>query len=279
MTNTFSTTTSLTKTSDTTYNLAISDAWNVGSIPNGGYLMAYAAKAMAENSPHPHPLVVTAYYLDKSDVGGAEMHNSLLRNGKSMSTLSGSLMQADPKNPDSELSERIRLTASFTEFNFASGDSYYEEPAPTLSAFEDCIPIAEAAPHLAIYDQFTMRMDPACVGWWKERKYLERSEMNFWVEYKDKSPFDVFGLLMMPDMLPPAIFCRVGPSAWVPTLEMTVNIRALPKTSRIQIRTRNRTLTNNVLEEDVEIWDEHGNLLAISRQIAKIRIIKKDPSK
>lgn len=266
MTNNFSQSTTLGILENDTHNIIISDIWNVGKIPNGGYLMAHAAKAMAAHSAHPHPLTVTAYYLDKSDNGEAQIKTELLRSGKSISTFSASLIQ--------ENSERIRFTSAFTDFAHSKGESYCEELAPQIAAFENCKPVKEVAPYLRMYDQFDMRFDPQSTGW-NEGKSNKISEMNAWLAFKDNSDFDIFSLLMVPDMLPPAVFNRIGANGWVPTIEMTVNIRSLPLTNRLQIRARTRYLINSILEEDVEVWDKNGNLLAISRQIAKLRIANK----
>jgi len=266
MTNNFSRSTTLGALNKDTHTITISDLWNVGKIPNGGYLMAHAALAMAAHSEHPHPLTVTGYYLDKSDNGEAQVKTELLRNGKSISTFSASLIQ--------ENTERIRFAAAFTDFEQVKGESFYEEAAPTIATFENCQPVKEVAPYLRMYDQFEMRFDPKSTGW-NQGKFNSISEMNVWLEFKDGSAFDVFSLLMVPDVLPPSVFNRIGPNGWVPTIEMTVNIRTIPKATRLQIRARTRYLTNSILEEDVEVWDDKANLLAISRQIAKLRIASK----
>lgn len=266
MTNNFSTSTALGALENNTHTITISDIWNVGKIPNGGYLMAHVAKAIAAHSAHPHPLTITGYYLDKSDNGEAKLKTEVLRSGKSISTFSASLIQGD--------SERIRFTAAFTDFSQTQGESYYEEQAPAIASFENCKPVKEVAPYLRMYEQFEMRFDPKSTGW-NEGKFNNISEMNVWLEFKDRSDFDVFSLVMVPDMLPPAVFNRIGANGWVPTIEMTVNVRAIPETNRLQLRARTRYLTNSILEEDVEVWDQHGKLLAISRQIAKLRIANK----
>lgn len=261
--NNFTTSTCSTKLDDTTSSLELSPIWNVGKIPNGGYLMAHAAKAMSTHLSHPHPLSVTGYYLDRSEVGPATLSSEVLRTGKSISTISSKLIQDDL--------EKIRFTAAFTDFAFAKGETHCEESAPTIASWEDCSDVSEVAPMLRMYDQFEMRFDPNSVGW-NEGDFHSKSEMNVWLSFKDNSPFDVFSLLMVPDMLPPAVFNRLGANGWVPTIEMTVNIRAIPQTTRIQLRARTRYLTDGMLEEDVEVWDAKGNILALSRQIAKLRL-------
>lgn len=264
MNNNFNATTKIQTTENKDHHkLQISKLWNVGRIPNGGYLMAYVAKSMAECLVHPHPVSVTAYYLDKSENIQACVSHEILREGRSISTISSRLIQNQQ--------EKVHFTAAFSDLNKSKGENFCEQGAPEICAFEDAIAVTEVAPHLRMYEQFNMRFGPACVGWNKGH-YKDKAEMHAWLEFADQSKFDVFSLLMVADVLPPVIFTRFGANGWVPTIEMTVSIRALPQCSRLQIRGKTRYLTQGFLEEDVEIWDDQGNILALSRQLAKLRM-------
>ncbi len=43
--------------------LLLSDQWNIGENPNGGYLIIPALRAMQLREEHPDPLSVTAHFL------------------------------------------------------------------------------------------------------------------------------------------------------------------------------------------------------------------------
>ena len=73
------------------------------------------------------------------------------------------------------------------------------------------------------------------------------------------------------DSMPPAALATQGMNAWVPTIELSVNIRNLPQTNRLKCSLRTRFITCGLLEADGEVWDEKGNLAAISRQIAQFK--------
>jgi len=263
MSNNFEASTQVQVSDENLHHLDISDLWNVGRIPNGGYLMAHVGKSMAARLVNPHPISVTGYYLDKSENKTADVHHEVLREGKSISTVSSKLIQ--------DGSERIRFTAAFSDLDKTRGENFCEAAAPSIAAFDSCIPVSEVAPSLRMYEQFNMRFDPDSTGW-NDGSYKNKAEMNVWLEYRDQSAFDVFSLLMVPDILPPVVFTRFGAKGWVPTIEMTVNIRAVPNTNRLQLRGKTRYLTQGLLEEDVEVWDDKGNILALSRQLAKLRM-------
>ena len=84
----------------------------------------------------------------------------------------------------------------------------------------------------------------------------------------------LIGLLMFADAFPPPVFTVFGPVGWVPTIELTVQVRAHPAPGPLQVRLASRYMTNGVIEEDGEYWDSAGQLVALSRQTAKVRIRK-----
>ena len=78
-------------------------------------------------------------------------------------------------------------------------------------------------------------------------------------------------VLLYADALPPPVFNRLGPAGWVPTVEITVHLRAIPAPGLVQCRFRTRYVTRGLLEADGELWDSTGELVALSRQLARLR--------
>jgi hypothetical protein len=100
---------------------------------------------------------------------------------------------------------------------------------------------------------------------------LGNGEWLGYTEFTDKETIDVFSLLYFADSFPPPIFTHFGPSGWVPTVELTVQVRAVPKSGPLKVQFNTKMLTQGILEEDGLIWDCEDNLVAISRQTAKFR--------
>jgi len=117
-----------------------------------------------------------------------------------------------------------------------------------------------------------IRLDPACAGWMQGGDLSEKSENKGWIQFEDDRAFDIFSIVLIADSFPPAVLSSHGMVAWVPTLEFSVNIRKIPETKRVKCAFRTRFISCGLLEEDGEIWDESGDIIAISRQFAQFRI-------
>jgi acyl-CoA thioesterase len=99
----------------------------------------------------------------------------------------------------------------------------------------------------------------------------DKSEQKGWIKFKDNRPHDIFSVLLMADSFPPPVLASQGMIEWVPTIELSVNIRNIPETRWLKCIFRTRFITCGLLESDGEVWDEQGSLVAISRQIAQFR--------
>lgn len=95
--------------------------------------------------------------------------------------------------------------------------------------------------------------------------------MRGWLSFTDGRPPDALALLLFADSMPPPIFRVLGQRGWIPTVELTVHIRARPAPGPVAGIFRTRHLTGGLLEEDGRLWDSAGRLVAISRQLALLR--------
>ena len=90
----------------------LSAGWNIADNSNGGYALTSVLRAMRSLVSHPDPISVTTHFLRpaKGDMD-AEVRASVIRQGRSVSTLRGSLWQQD--------TQRLEVLAAFADL--ASG--------------------------------------------------------------------------------------------------------------------------------------------------------------
>ena len=242
------------------YDADIVPGWDILGNANGGYLMALGARAMADAS-RPHPVSVTAHFLSPGKAGPITIHPEILKAGRSFSTV-----RATVKSPDKTL---IELLGSFGEVENVDGAVRVDAQPPELPAPEDCVLIV---PHERgfpppLMGQVEMRLHPDDASLFEGRPSGEPL-VRGWVRFKEDEPVDAFGLILIADAFPPTVFNANLPVAWVPTLEMTTQIRGIPEPGWLRCKFSTRFITGGVLEEDGEIWDKSGRLVALSRQLA-----------
>ena len=66
------------------------------------------------------------------------------------------------------------------------------------------------------------------------------------------------------------MFNLYGMLGWVPTVEFTVHMRGVPAPGPIACRFRSHVVQGGFWEEDGEMWDSQGQLVAMSRQLALV---------
>jgi len=239
----------------------ITDNWSINGIPDGGYLMAILANAMMQHSEMKATPIITANFLNRCEPGDAEILIEKMAASKQFNRFQGSLRQNGK--------EKIRAFGTFSDENRECPLESYEASCPEITALEKCLPVPKL-PDYTLFGQLDVRLDPACTGW-LSGKMSAKSESKGYIRFKSHRPFDVPSILLIADSFPPAIFSSQGMVAWVPTIELSVNIRKIPTTDWLKCSFRTRFITCGLLEEDGEIWDQKDELIAISRQIAQFR--------
>ncbi|TAL31802.1 MAG: thioesterase family protein [Spirochaetes bacterium] len=243
------------------YEGAVSQNWLVNGNPNGGYLMAIAANAMLQRADRKSTPIVTANYIARCAPGPALVHVEEFSRSTQFHRLEARLMQ--------EGKEKVRVIGTFANEKNDCAIERYESSAPDMPPFDECVRVPEL-PKFSLLANLDMRLDPASAGWMKGT-LAERSEQRGWIRFRDGGVPGLTALFLFADALPPAIFVTQGMTAWIPTIELTVNIRNLPQGEWLRCSLRTRFITCGLLEADGEVWDEAGNLVAISRQIAQFR--------
>ena len=240
----------------------ITGNWSVNGNPNGGYLMAILASAIIKNSDKKFTPIMTVNYIARCVPGKAEIIVEEISRSTQFNRYEARLIQ-DGK-------EKIRALGTFMVDKVDCEIERYETEAPVLASIESCIMMPEL-PNYTLFKNLEMRIDPASAVW-LQGKTAEKSEQKGWVKFRDGKNYDILSLFLIADSIPPAIFVSQGPVSWVPTIELSTNIRNMPHTEWLRFILRTRFVTCGLLEADGEIWDDVGNLVSISRQIAQIRM-------
>ena len=96
-------------------------------------------------------------------------------------------------------------------------------------------------------------------------------ELRGWLALPGDEAFDPASLLFAVDAFPPATF-DIEYSGWVPTLELTVYVRALPAPGPVRVLQRAQLIDAQRVDESCFIWDRTGRLVAQSSQLAGVRL-------
>lgn len=241
------------------YRAEIHDGWDIGGNANGGYVLAVAGRAMADAAGRP-PLTITAHYLAPAPPGPCEIAVEPVRVGRRLATWTASLAQGDR--------ELIRVLGTFG--TPARGDIELVAGAPPdLPPYDEC-PVGGDPfdPHVpGIATRLAVRLRPGDDEF-RRGAPTGRAEIAGWFAFATEEPIDEIGLLLAADALAPAVFNSGLPAGWVPTVELTVHVRARPAPGPLRCAFRTRFIAAGTLEEDGEIWDSSGALVAQSRQLA-----------
>jgi len=238
--------------------------WSVGGGINGGFLLALVGRAVRRAVPdRPDPVTVAATYVGASVAGAAEVTTRVLRRG-GLATVAAEVSQGGAL--------KLTALATFADLatNLTDEVATTAEP-PVLPPVEECVGLAQAPDEVRrrapLMDRFDLRLDPACAGWAAGRP-SGVGELRGWLRLPDREP-DTLSLLLACDAMPPVTF-DLGRPGWAPTVQLTAHVRALPAPGWLRLRQLTRNVAGGFFEEDCEVWDSAGRLVAQARQLARV---------
>ncbi|MDJ0954643.1 MAG: thioesterase family protein [Acidimicrobiia bacterium] len=239
------------------YKADIEPGWDIVGNANGGYLMAIAARAAAMAAGGRLPATATAHFVAPGRPGPASIDVQVHKAGRRFTTVGATL--ADDERP------LLAFLGSFADAALpASSVTRIEAAPPDIPPPEECVPIEP-----------TESFPPPFMGKVELRLHPEDASFTSgvprfrgWFRLRNGEPIDSFGLLVAVDAFPPTVFAAQLPIAWTPTLELTAHIRAVPEPGWLRCLFTTRFISGGYLEEDGEVWDASGRLVAQSRQLA-----------
>ncbi|MGH8774789.1 MAG: thioesterase family protein [Jiangellaceae bacterium] len=228
-------------------------------------LLALLLRAVAAESPHPHAIATTAHFLDPPSAGPARVRVQTLRSGKTTAVLRARLIQGDRP--------LVELTATTAALNRGSPVEWSGPPPEPVAPVDECVPAIVDLPdgtHVGLLEKVDLRLDPQTLGWFSGRPAGSLA-MRGHLRLRDGAQPDPLVLALAVDALPPTVF-GLGRLGWAPTVEITLLTRGLPAPGWLTVHLRGRLVRDAWFDEDAEVYDAEGQLVAQSRQLARIRV-------
>lgn len=247
-----------------TWAAEVAPGWDIAGNANGGYLLAIAGRALVAATGRPDPASVTAHYLAPGAPGPVTVDTAVVRAGRRFATGSGLLRREDG-------TPLLAVLGSFTDLAAQPAEGTPERVhagPPALPPPRSCV-LVEATDTFPppFMGRVELRLHPEDAGF-AGTEPSGRALVRGWFRLPDDEPVDSLALLLAVDAFPPTVFNARLPVAWTPTLELTAHVRARPAPGWLRCSFRTRFVTGGFLEEDGEVWDDTGRLVAQSRQLA-----------
>jgi acyl-CoA thioesterase len=177
-----------------------------------------------------------------------------LRRGRRVQTGTASLWEGTRHVAD--------MTASFGPR--AAGATVELGAPPDLPPPADCFdPRGQGMPEGGIFDRTDYRL--ATIPGWAVGKPTGDPTVTLWQRLRDGRTIDFPALAYLCDSFAPPVL-ELGDHQSM-TVQLTVHLHRLPSPGWIATRLTTRHVVNGFHEEDCELWDEDGNLVAQSRQL------------
>jgi acyl-CoA thioesterase len=271
----------------------LTDKYDVGTSPNGGYTMAMAVSAAKSASElmfplkYPDILSMSAQYFSVSKSReDCVLEVNVLGTSKSTICAEVNLRQSDQL--------KCKFTAILGNRLQQTGISHNDMTPPTLLPINKCISasgilrsmLGDKLNVAAEYEFLVDPQSPFALSTLQDRK-VDSARMDGWTRFPDNRRLCAKGLAFMCDSLPPPAhnLAPFSDSLWVPTVDYTVQIwnecGLRPDddaTADYWYRCSFETLfvANGFIQTDGELWDSAGTtLLATSRQMARLFLPKR----
>jgi len=249
---------------DGRFEARLDPGWWVMAGPNGGYIAAVVlrALALAADDASRAPRSLTIHYTAPPAEGPAQIETRVERVGRSLTTLSGRLLQGD----------RLLALALAAFSRPRTGPAFEDASMPEVPPPERCPDLEERIPIHARYEQrWALGSLPFSGG--------DRALCGGWIRLAEPRVNDALAVAAFTDAFPPALFSVVDDdtlAGGVPTIDLTIHFRAaLPLAGAapdawVLSTFQSHVARDGFVEENGEIWSRDGILLAQSRQLALV---------
>ncbi len=241
------------------------------SAVNGGVMVATMLRAVLDTSPLPYPVATSAHFLRVPLLQPAEVEVTWLKHGRTAATARAALIQ------DAQVALDMTVTTGRLPDDpecTADGELAWTGHPPKLPPIEECVNLGPwrgtvgadgTAGYAAHVD---MRLDPATIGW-RRGEPSGIPEMRGYFSLRERRDPDAYLLAVAVDALPPVVF-GLGAAGWAPTVELTWHMRAVPAPGPLVVTAQCRHVSGGWFDEEAEVWDAAGRLVAQGRQLARV---------
>lgn len=247
------------------YSARIQEGWDILGVTNGGYLMTIASRAMAAGVGDRKLVSVTGHFMNPAGAGPVQIEVEPLKSGRMFTTLRA-VMMAEGK-------PLLSATGSFSTVNHSAPEAtLLLGSPPDIPPPDECerAVSSETGPFPPPFvDRVDLRVHPDDAGGVLGRP-SGSAAFRGWFRLPAGEELDDLAIVLASDAFPPAVFNAGRPMAWTPTLDLTVHVRDPGPHDWLLCSFQTRFITGGFLEEDGEIWDTDGNLVALSRQLALV---------
>jgi acyl-coenzyme A thioesterase PaaI-like protein len=263
---------------------------------NGGVMIATVLRAVLAESPLPHPVATSAHFLAVARLAPAEIQVTWLKAGRTAATARATVIQDGRPVLETTVTTGT-VPASLPGpggsgggpggsgggpggsgggpgIEGQPGDLVWTGEPPVLPPPEECVDLGSwpgtvAQDGIAGYaGQVSLRLDPAVVGW-RHGEPAGLPQMRGYFGLREDRDPDALLLALAVDGLPPVVF-GLGATGWAPTVELTMHMRLVPAPGPLRVAARCRHVSGGWFDEEAEVWDSAGSLVAQSRQIARV---------
>jgi acyl-coenzyme A thioesterase PaaI-like protein len=263
------TATALTPLGDGRFEVDLVEEFSIGGDrPNGGYMLACLGRAAVAaatdaGASHPHPIATGVQYVRSPSLGRAVIETELTRVGRSASQVSARLVQ----DGASGVAARFTLAALHE-----STDPYWGAIPPVeLPPIDECVALTWPDPRPDNGTRIVFDPSAALSIGGEGFGGNGGGELRAWFRFADDRAVDPVELLYVVDSMPPATFTVLS-TGWVPTLDLTVYVRAVPEPGPLRLRFRAQVISDGFADEVFDVWDSAGRLVAQSTQLAALRL-------
>jgi acyl-CoA thioesterase len=256
---------------DGTFAATIAPGWRAGRGPHGGYLAAILLRALTAAVDDPErtggraPRSLTIHYASAPEVGPVEIHVSVERTGRSLSTLSARMEQ------DGRLTALALAAFSVPWRSPGANELPMPELGPPDAERRSTPKLFKGAPEFT--RQLVMQPRVGAIPFAGSGAPMR---VGGWTGLPEPRPVDALALAFFCDAWFPPSFIALDSPAVSPTVDLTIHFRQPislcdcdPASLCLGVF-ETRLLHDGLFEEDGVIWAPDGAVLAQSRQLGII---------